>query len=553
MIHALLQKDKIEPFRGFSQKDKFERLRLLFSQRLLKKNIPSGLAFEIKDSWPGAVDKARLLINGCFDLDGVLLEQTPANWAPAGLDEKHIYRLNNFDWLRDLKTLGGEQARQKGRQLITHWILNNRGAQSKAWTPAILAMRIYNWIAFYNFFCESAPDEFRDLYFESLSEQLNHLSRIQSRNLDDMTQIRIGRALCIAGLALEEYSFLHEKGLEVFLRGLKDQILLDGGHISRSPAALIPLLCAAHDVRMALQTAHQKTSLLLQNSIERMNNALRFFCYNDKQLALFHGTQKGDVQLLTTLLSIAGRQHKMPKVLPQSGFERIAMGRTQITIDVGAPAPRGHDEYCHASALAFEFCYGKQRVFTNCGTHPYSPEWQEALRHTAAHNTAQINNLDSAEILDNGSIGRKPLSIECEHDTIDGGDYVSAMHDGFLSTNGIKHYRQIGTQNRGKIITGQDHFENISGSGSNGCAKIRFHLHPSVRASLIRDKDEVILSLPGGTGFRFFCAGGTITLEESVYFGNSHSPTKTKQIVLGAAISEAMTSVEWLIKLEELH
>ncbi len=553
MLDALLDKDSLQNFKGFSQKDKLERLRLRFSQRLLKKDIPTALIQEIKDPWPGNLDKARLLLQGCFDLDGVLLEQAQPNWLPYGLDAKHIYRLNNFDWLRDLKTLGGENARQKGRALIAHWITQNKSSHGENWEANVMAMRVYNWLAFYDFFCASAADEFKDIYFESLSEQIHRLSNISTRGLEDMAQIRVGRALTIAGLVLKEYSFLKEKGLSVFLRGLKDQILLDGGHVSRSPAALVPLLCAAHDVRMALQNAHEKIPLLLQNSIERMNNALRFFCYNDKQLALFHGTQEGDPQLLSTLLSLAGNRQKMPKSMPQSGFERIAMGRSLITMDVGSAPARGHDDVYHASALAFEYCYGKQRVFVNCGSHPYSGPWKDALRHTAAHNTAEVKGQDSAEIRENGTIGRKPLHVHHENEFIDGGHFISAAHDGYLATSGIKHYRQIGTQNRGKVFCGQDHFESISGTAPEGLATIRFHLHPTVRASLTRDKNEILLSLPGGTGFRFYWSGGGAHIEDSIYFGRDHSPQKSKQIILNVPLFEAITSVEWLIKLEELH
>ncbi|MEC7577363.1 MAG: heparinase II/III family protein [Pseudomonadota bacterium] len=553
MIDALLSKEQINQFKGFSQKDKLERLRLRFSQRLLKKDIPFRLEREIKDPWPGNIEKARLLLQGCFDLDGVLLEQTEPHWLPYGLDEKHIYRLNNFDWLRDLKTLGGEAARQKGRHLIAHWIKHNRAHNTENWEANVMAMRVYNWLAFYEFFCASASDEFKDMYFESLSEQIYRLSCISTRSLENMAQIRVGRALSISGLVLKEYGFLKEKGLNVFLRGLKDQILLDGGHVSRSPAALVPLLCATHDVRMALQNAHEKIPLLLQNSIERMNNALRFFCYNDKQMALFHGTQEGDPQLLSTLLSLAGNRQRMPKSMPQSGFERIAMGRSLITIDVGGAPEREHDEAYHASALAFEYCYGKQRIITNCGTHPYNPQWKQALRRTAAHNTAEVKGVDSAEIRESGHIGRKPLNIHHENELIDGGQYISAVHDGYLATSGVKHYRQIGAMNRGKAVSGQDHFESMSGQAPDGMATIRFHLHPTVRASLTRDKNEILLSLPGGTGFRFYWSGAGAHIEDSIYFGRDHTPQKTNQIILNAPLLQAMTSVEWLIKLEELH
>ncbi|MEC9236841.1 MAG: heparinase II/III family protein, partial [Pseudomonadota bacterium] len=96
-------------------------------------------------------------------------------------------------------------------------------------------------------------------------------------------------------------------------------------------------------------------------------------------------------------------------------------------------------------------------------------------------------------------------------------------------------------------------FESMSGQAPDGMATIRFHLHPTVRASLTRDKNEILLSLPGGTGFRFYWSGAGAHIEDSIYFGRDHTPQKTKQIILNAPLLQAMTSVEWLIKLEELH
>src|SRR5258706_13981355 len=48
---------------------------------------------------------------------------------------------------------------------------------------------------------------------------------------------------------------------------------------------------------------------------------------------------------------------------------------------------------------------------------------------------------------------------------------------------------------------------------------IRFHIHPDVRLSLAQGGASVILKLPNGEGWRFRCGGGTLAIEESIYFG----------------------------------
>ncbi|MDX1294612.1 MAG: hypothetical protein R3265_17470, partial [Hyphomonas sp.] len=42
--------------------------------------------------------------------------------SPAGVSEKWIAHLHGFEWLRDLKALGGDLSRLQGRNMIESWI-----------------------------------------------------------------------------------------------------------------------------------------------------------------------------------------------------------------------------------------------------------------------------------------------------------------------------------------------------------------------------------------------------------------------------------------------
>ena len=74
---------------------------------------------------------------------------------------------------------------------------------------------------------------------------------------------------------------------------------------------------------------------------------------------------------------------------------------------------------------------------------------------------------------------------------------------------------------------------------------LRFHLHPSVQASLQQDGEAVLLRLPGGTGWRLRAEGARMTLEESVYLGGLE-PKRGEQVVLTGQADGAQ-QVKWAI------
>lgn len=108
--------------------------------------------------------------------------------------------MHGFEWLRDLRALGGEEARQQARWLTESWIYYHQKWSPHAWRADMCGSRIAMWISYFEFFVEVAGPE--DL-FDSLSKQARHLSRVLQRDVAGVPMLRAIKGLLYAGLACE--------------------------------------------------------------------------------------------------------------------------------------------------------------------------------------------------------------------------------------------------------------------------------------------------------------------------------------------------------------
>ena len=78
---------------------------------------------------------------------------------------------------------------------------------------------------------------------------------------------------------------------------------------------------------------------------------------------------------------------------------------------------------------------------------------------------------------------------------------------------------------------------------------LRFHLHPTVRASLVQDGAAILLRLSSG-GWRFRSAGGQHlpALEESIYLGQRGEPRRSEQITVSGEIGPEGVVLKWALR-----
>lgn len=513
---------------------------------------PSQIAVKMVDPWPGDAERGRALCRGVYNYDGINLTFSGDFWMEAE-DNPHLkLQTHEFGFLRDLRAAGGDQARKLARHLVDSWMAEYDRWDAELWRCDIMGSRIAAWLSFYDFFCGSADEEFQARYYASLTKQARHLSRALPGSLKGVALLKAAKGLVFAGFSFPGRENWILQGFEILLDQIPQQVLSDGGHVSRSPQNLVETLQIMLDLRCGLNRANLPVPDVIQHAIDRAGQALRFFRYADKKLALFHGGQEGDANLMDTLQTQSAVSGKTLKSLPETGFERVQMARSQLMFDTAPIADSPADMTMHSSPLSFEFAYGKERIFVNCGGHPSADEWQQVLRHTAAHTALTLDDRPAHDFKYDGYIARHHGKIKCKRTESREHCLLEAEHNAYVSINGISHKRRIYLGDQGLDLRGEDTLTAEVIPTHAMPVAIRFHLHPRVLATVIKDGEEAVLRLPSGAGWKFYSPSGTLSIENSIYLGRGARPVKTRQLVITSRIISEVTQLKWACQKEML-
>ena len=508
------------------------------------------------DPWPGDADRGAALMAGAYALAGRFVQSEMPPWKGADQGTAFRRELHGFAWLRDLRAVGGDAARRHARLLVEHWLDHHGQWDRLSWRADVLGQRVMNWLAAHDFFLASADDRFRRRVLAALARQTRHLARVAPGNADGAQQVEALRGLIAGVLAVPGAAPALPRALRLLDRAIARQILPDGGHGTRNPSTHLSVLLALIDIRSILRQAGETPPESVQQAVDRMTPALRFFKHGDGRLALFNGAQEGVAVLVDAALARADARGRPMKSARHSGFERILAGRTLVLMDVGAPPPPGLNRAAHAGPLSFELSVGRERLIVNCGAVPEAGsgpvgDWHGVLRGTAAHSALVVADTNAIGVLDDGGMADRAVTVEAERLAEQGAVLIDARHDGYRARFGLVHRRRLYISAGGDDIRGEDTLtaEATLPRPPVHPFAIRFHLHPNVRASLTQDGTAILLRLSGGAGFRFLAGNAGLALEDSIYFGNGML-RRTQQIVLTGQTDGDATGVQWSLKRE---
>lgn len=518
---------------------------------------PTRLEAVPPDPWPGDADRGAALCAGEYRFAGRTLVSEIPLWQPVGVGDAFLAELHGFDWLRDLRAVGGDAARRQARNLVGSWIDRHDSWHVLTWRPDVLGLRIANWLGTHDFYCASADDRFRARIFASLFRQTRHLARALPGRMEGAPLLIALKGLFYGMLCLPGSESRMEPAQKLLAQALKEQVLPDGGHVQRSPSIHLDLLRHLIDLRALMRAAKAEVPEALQHAIDRMTPAVRFFLHGDGGLALFNGTREGEAVLVDTALAQADAPGRPLKSARHCGFERIQAGRTLVLMDVGQPPTVGLDVGTHAGTLSFELSVGRARMIVNCGSMAgldpapngaQAAAWALALRGTAAHSTLTVDDTNSSEAVADGGLARRPSKVTVERQEEDGAVLIEASHDGYRRPFGLTHHRRLFVNPTGDDIRGEDRLE---GDGNRPFA-LRFHLHPSVQVSAVQAGNAALLRLGGGAGWRLRANGGDLTIEESIYCGDGSDIRRSSQIVISGrtGAGKTPTLVKWGLRRE---
>ena len=483
---------------------------------------PRRLAAMPADPWPGDPKRGAAILAGDFDWS----RGFAPDWAPRREADAVRAWLHGFSWLRDLRATGDEAARHRAREMVGVWIGNNANWRRLAWRGDVVGHRLGAWVMHGQYLTADADETYRRRFFAALCRQARHLGRCAGHAGDGVDRLAAVKGLILVGVCVPGGEAWLDRGLLLLERELPAQILADGGHVSRSPAGQLAALKILVEIRAASRASRRPPSPALQSAIDRAAPMLRFFRHVDGGLALFNGSVAGDADEIDIALARAEAKGAPPASAPQAGFERLAAKDTVLLVDIGAPRTAAARTHAHAGLLSIEMSTAKHRLIVNCGAHLGGDAgWRAAARSTAAHSTLELG---GRNVFDPGSVAARIAFGEKRRAEADGAVLLDVSHDGYFRALGLVHRRRLYLSADGNDLRGEESF---TGRGRRPFT-LRFHLHPSARASLTRRGEGALLRPGGGAGWRFHASGGALRIVDSVYLGDGGKIQRTEQLVV---------------------
>ena len=118
-------------------------------------------------------------------------------------------------------------------------------------------------------------------------------------------------------------------------------------------------------------------------------------------------------------------------------------------------------------------------------------------------------------------------------------------HDGYLPRFGVTpRAPESRSRRRETCWRGEDRLEGHYTGPADAQVAIRFHLHPSIRASVTRGGRIAMLVLPDGETWQGVAPGFLFELEESIFLAATDGAKRTQQLVLSCP-AQMKKAAQW--------
>src|SRR5437660_9273774 len=476
----------------------------------------SGSSVALSRLWPGRTDRliiaphdlrtadatrAAEIYAGRFVFAGKIvtchgrsifdLEPPSEDWEVA---------LLGFGWLRHLRAADTALTRANARSLVDDWISNPGRKRPLERRADVLARRVISLLSQAPLVLGDTDSKFYRKYLRGLTREIRYLRYTMLDIADGVARLQVLIALCYAALCLANQARHIRAATRRLSDELQRQILPDGGHISRNPGALVELLSDMLPLRQTFAARNIAPPSALLNAIDRMMPMLRFFRHGDGAFALFNGMSSAPSDILATLLAYDDTHGAPMANMPHTGYQRLDAGAMTVIMDTGPPPPPNVSQDAHAGCLSFELSAGPSRIVINCGMPSTGRDnWRVFALSTAAHSTLTCHEKSSCQFVEILAMERLvqgapvvsgPVNVESYREAVENGDLLTTSHDGYLPRFGIIHRRVLMMAQDGARLDGEDTLSPAPGGrikGGEADFAVRFHLHPSVKASRLSD------------------------------------------------------------------
>lgn len=440
-------------------------------------------------------------------ISGIVVNFT-GNWDLKDEEYRLVsFKLNSFRWLLDLsdayKTTGDKKYIYKGFEYIKDWQDNCAALISRdKWNAYVIAERITNWIGF--------ASEYGD---EKQKIEIAGWIYSQAQELKDSIEYQLGanhllseaKALVYAGAFLKDDS-LYEYGKKVLYEEAEEQFYTDGGHYEQSVSYHVESLQQYFEAYAVLKQRGDEESIIsLMSEPYRFLNGMigangRIPLFNDSaydypfyDAADFLSTASyiystsppngwvGDYSKRWGWLERADNKIVWYTKIKyeDTGFIHypfeINGKKYSFFMDCGNNGPDYNLGHTHADALSVLLYAEDKGILVDSGVFTYKPgDDRNACRATKAHNTVEVDGVDSAEVWSAFRVARRGHT-EIKEFSCDDGLKIRTSHDGYtkLLADPVTHIREVAIKDKRIVIQ-----ELLECKGQHRAVS-RFHISPA--------------------------------------------------------------------------
>ena len=356
--------------------------------------------------------------------------------------------LNSFFWLNLINRKNDGDAI---RQIITIWIKNNTKYKKKNWNNLHISKRILAWILNADIILNNANKNFKVIFFNSITIQINHLKKNLNDENDPGKKIEIISTIILSGLVFKEYNYNFEKGIKALKSVVENFFDNDGCPVNRNIYDLVQCSKFLVLIKECCKDAQEYIPDFLDDIVEKLIDCLFSLKTPTNKNPLFNGASEFKTDAYLDYLK--GLEYKSSNVVNKINQIYVARGKKNLLFfDVGSPPEKKYSKNYQSGPLSFEYFVGDNKIITNCGFgNKISKKAELISRLTSAQSTLCLNDssvvkFERNNLINNAFGAAITTSFKVsDFNVVDDNNYltISAKHNAYENNFNYIHKRTI--------------------------------------------------------------------------------------------------------------
>jgi hypothetical protein len=370
--------------RAYSQiKTSFVRGSLLYGLSLDKRTSIFDQNAFISDPWPGDSLRAKEFLSGVTRIDqgdyefDIIESIGSRKYVPLPL---YLY-INSFDWIRDIRLIGGTNNRKYIRNVVHQFIEDYKRTRqfwmTEAWAIDITSERIANWMFAYSFFATGSDDYFEKEILSSIAMQYSHISKMYVAEKDPISRISALRSvlLCLNAMHITRKRQITAISEELFSTIRENLFNGIGIYSTRNPRSHFYVFKILLESRLAIKNYDiEFPTDILQN----MADVVRYLRMGDGSISNYQGEINSRTEFMSTItsrtidtaLSLINThlQKDYTEMQKITGLDRISTKNTVVIINTKATSRinKGPKSNLYGIRVCeFESSFQKDKIIKN--------------------------------------------------------------------------------------------------------------------------------------------------------------------------------------------